>query len=66
MMLESLSKDLFIPMEMDESASVLGGVYAAEVAGETFRNTYTFFTDGTYDAEDRDQDKTAPAEPPMA
>jgi hypothetical protein len=59
MTLESLNQDLFIPMGMNEAASILGGLYSVEVAAGTFRNTYTFFLDGTYDSEDKDQDVAA-------
>lgn len=54
MKLESLSKDLFLQVELSEAAMVLGGMTAPGDGG--FHNSYTFFNDGTYVSDDKDQD----------
>jgi hypothetical protein len=56
MTLESLNSDLFVPMAMDESASVLGGTFAELAAAGTFKNCYTFLNDGSYTTDDKDED----------
>jgi len=55
MKLESLSNSLFAPLKNTEAASVLGGL--AAIAPGTFYDCYTFFNDGTYRTDDKDQDK---------
>ncbi len=57
MKLDTLNNSLFAPLNITESASVLGGVAAA--AAGTFHDCYTFFTDGTYRTDDKDQDAAA-------
>ena len=59
MKLESLRNDLFVRVELDEAASVLGGMVAPVDGGGTFNDCYTFFTDGSYRTDDKDQDAAA-------
>lgn len=54
MKLETLNNSLFAPLNHSEAASVLGGV--APIGGGTFKDCYTFFSDGTYRSDDKDQD----------
>jgi len=58
MKLETLNRSLFAPLASTEAASVLGGFAApiAPVGGGTFNDCYTFFNDGTYRSDDKDQD----------
>lgn len=56
MKLESLSKDLFVRIEMSEAASVLGGMIADEGGGGTFHDCWTFLLDGSARSDDKDQD----------
>lgn len=59
MKLESLNRSLFAPLDLTAAASVIGGnVAPVEDAGGggTFKDCYTFFTDGTYRTDDKDQD----------
>jgi hypothetical protein len=58
MKLESLSRSLFAPLDRTEAASVLGGNLAPVEGGGggTFNDCYTFFKDGTYRSDDKDQD----------
>ena len=55
MKLNSLNNSLFAPLQINEAASVLGGQASVAAAG-TFRDCYTFFGDGTYRSDDKDQD----------
>lgn len=58
MKLETLNKAMFAPLNLTEAASVLGGgVEPIEGGGGgTFIDCYTFFKDGTYRTDDKDQD----------
>lgn len=57
MKLDKLSNSLFSPLSINEAASVLGGEIApVEGGGGTFNDCYTFFKDGTYRTDDKDQD----------
>jgi len=58
MKLETLNNSLFAPLNLTEAGSVLGGAFQAvePVGGGTFNDCYTFFTDGTYRSDDKDQD----------
>jgi hypothetical protein len=58
MKLESLNQSLFAPLNLTEAASVLGGGIAPveDGGGGTFHDCYTFFTDGSYRTDDKDQD----------
>jgi hypothetical protein len=56
MKLESLSKDLFLQVELSEAAMVLGGLAVAPVGGGTFYDCWTFLNDGTARSDDKDQD----------
>ncbi|HEX6096550.1 MAG TPA: hypothetical protein VF432_09520 [Thermoanaerobaculia bacterium] len=55
MKLNTLNNSIFAPLKLNEAASVLGGQAAAAAAG-TFKDCYTFFSDGTYRSDDKDQD----------
>lgn len=55
MKLDTLNNSLFAPLKLNEAASVLGGQAATSSAG-TFRDCYTFFSDGSYRTDDKDQD----------
>ena len=59
MKLETLSNSLFAPLNLTEAASVLGGADIEPIeggGGGTFYDCYTFFKDGTYRTDDKDQD----------
>lgn len=55
MKLDTLNNSLFAPLKINEAASVLGG-QAGTLAAGTFKDCYTFFNDGTYRTDDKDQD----------
>ena len=57
-MLESLKGSKFMPLALNEAATVLGGqaVPIEDGGGDTFNDCYTFFKDGTYRSDDKDQD----------
>jgi hypothetical protein len=58
MKLETLNQSIFAPLNLTEAGAVLGGMVAPVEGGGggTFNDCYTFFTDGTYRSDDKDQD----------
>lgn len=59
MKLETLNRALFSPLNLTEAASVLGG-NAVPIeeggGGGTFKDCHTFFKDGSYRTDDKDED----------
>lgn len=58
MKLETLNHSVFAPLNLTEAGSILGGEVAPVDGGGggTFYDCYTFFNDGTYRSDDKDQD----------
>lgn len=60
MKLETLNRSLFSPLNLTEAASVLGGnavpIEEGGGGGGTFKDCYTFFKDGSYRTDDKDED----------
>jgi hypothetical protein len=57
MKLETLNHSVFAPLNHTEAGSILGGeVVPVDGGGGTFYDCYTFFNDGTYRTDDKDQD----------